>query len=111
MWPDKDRVRLTHMLTEARKAVEFCGGSTAGALRDDELRAYAIVRALEIIGEAAAKVTAETRAAIPNLPWADVVGMRNRLIHAYHDVNLEVVLQTVNGDLPALIEELERALD
>lgn len=65
---------------------------------------------LEIIGEAASKVSAEAQRHLPSIPWADVVGMRNRLIHAYFEIDLDVVWQTISADLPQLIEALEAAL-
>jgi uncharacterized protein with HEPN domain len=98
------------MLAEARRAMRFGAGLSLAGLREDELRTYAIVRAVEIIGEAAAQVSVEARQSIPALPWTDIVGMRNRLIHVYHDVNLEIVLKTLTQDLPTLVEALESAL-
>jgi uncharacterized protein with HEPN domain len=72
--------------------------------------AFAVVRGLEIIGEAASQVSEATRQACPDIPWPLIVGMRHRLIHAYFDVDLDRVWDTVMLDLPPLIMALERVL-
>jgi len=80
-----------------------------GALEDleaDELRAAAIVRWIEIVSEAAANVSDATCEAHPEVPWREIVGMRNRLIHAYPDVNLALVWGVVERDGPALVATL-----
>lgn len=69
-----------------------------------------MVKDLEIVGEAASQVTESTRVELPNVPWARIVAMRNRLVHAYFSINLDVVWQTVQEDLPILIDRLEEAL-
>lgn len=67
-----------------------------------------LVKDVEIIGEAATNVSKECREKHPQIPWRNLIGMRNRLIHAYFDINLDVVWQTVTEDLPSLIAELEK---
>jgi uncharacterized protein with HEPN domain len=69
----------------------------------------AFVRCIEIIG-AASRVEAESRLAIPNLPWPDIIGMRNRLIHAYFDVDMALVYETIQTDLPPLVLLLDGLL-
>ena len=69
-----------------------------------------LVKEIEIIGEAASKVSQETRDLLPDIPWPDLTGMRHRLIHAYADVNVEIVWQTIIQDLPPLLSVLERVL-
>jgi len=66
-----------------------------------------LVHLLEIIGEAAAGISSDFRLTHPDVPWKRITGMRNRLIHAYFDVNLDVVWQTVTEDLPGLVVRLE----
>lgn len=110
MLPEEDRIRLTHMRDEARRALAFAAGCSSEDLRADEMLSYAVTRALEVLGAAASQVSASTREAHPELPWASMVGMRNRLIHAYHDVNLQVVWKTLSDDLPPLIEALDELL-
>ena len=69
-----------------------------------------LIRELEIIGEAASKVSPEVRSENRAIPWEDIVGMRNRLIHAYFDINLDVVWKTATNDLRSLKAELEKIL-
>ena len=106
----EDIVRLRHMLDAARDGVGFLAGRKRTDLDSDRMLSFAVVRAIEIVGEAAGKVSPQARAAAPNIPWADVTAMRNRLIHAYHEVDLSRVWDTVTDDLPTLICELERVL-
>lgn len=63
---------------------------------------------LEIIGEAAAKISNESREELPQIPWLNIIGMRNRLIHAYFDINLDILWKTIKEDLPPLISELQQ---
>lgn len=79
-------------------------------LEMDRMRTLSIVKSIEIIGEAATKVSKETREQFPELPWPEFVAMRNRLIHVYFDIDLERVLDTVNHDLPPLIRSLEKII-
>jgi uncharacterized protein with HEPN domain len=105
---DKNRVR--HMLDAAREAGEFARGLTIQDLRADRKLSLAIVRCLEIIGEAASRVSDQTRKDFPEVPWQDIVGMRNRLIHAYFDIDHDIIGHTVHNDLPLLIPMLEAIL-
>jgi len=105
-----DEIRLSHMLEAAREAVTFIGGRSRKDLSDDRMLALAVVKAIEMLGEAATKVSPETRKACPQLPWDDIVGMRHRLIHAYFDINLDIVWRTLQEDLPGLIVAIESAL-
>ena len=73
--------------------------------------ALALVKSIEIIGEAGTRVSEEGRDATPDVPWPEIVAMRNRLVHAYFDVNLDVVWETVRKDLPALVAALQGALN
>lgn len=109
MRPD-DEVRLRHMLDAARTAVRFARERNRGDLDSDELSAHGLVRLIEIVGEAAARISRETQAEIPQLPWAAIIGMRNRLVHGYLDVDLDLVWSTLTDDLPPLIPVLERTL-
>ena len=70
----------------------------------------AVMKDIEIIGEAASRITPELRAAEPDLPWVDIIGMRNRLIHAYFDVKAAVIWETVERDLPVLVQQLRAIL-
>ncbi len=108
--PPNDRTRLLHMLDAAREAVGFASGCSPGELPGRRLLALALVKCIEIIGEAASKVSADTRCSYQEIPWLDIVGMRNRLIHAYFDIDFQRVYDTITTDLPPLIATLEKVL-
>ncbi|MBD3346560.1 MAG: DUF86 domain-containing protein [Chitinivibrionales bacterium] len=103
-----DRVRLTHMLEASRDAISFSGSMTEDELSENRMVLQAIVRSIEIIGEAASQVSQAYRAKHPEIPWKDIVGMRNRLIHAYFEIDPELVYSTVQHDLPILVGQLEK---
>jgi len=98
-----DSVRLLHMLEAAREALSFAENKTRASLNADRKLALALVKDIEIIGEAAANVTSEGRELLPEIPWDKIVGMRNRLIHAYVDIDLDVLWKTIVEDIPPLI--------
>ncbi|MEO0532554.1 MAG: DUF86 domain-containing protein [Cyanobacteria bacterium P01_A01_bin.123] len=104
--PD-DESRLRHMLDAARQAQSFTKGRMQKDLETDSMLLLAVVKAIEIIGEAASKISRERQSAIPQIPWPQVISMRNRLAHAYFDIDTDILWQTVAEDLPPLIEELE----
>lgn len=79
-------------------------------LDNDRMLTLSIVKSIEIIGEAAAKVTNETRNKCPEIPWTNIVAMRNRLIHVYFDIDLDRVWDTLTDDLPPLINVLENLI-
>lgn len=103
-----DRTRLRHMLEAAEEAVEFARGQTRQSLEQDRMRTLAMLRCIEIIGEAATRITNETRAQTPAIPWPDIIGMRHRLVHTYFNTDLNLVWETLQRDLPALIAELKK---
>ena len=105
-----DEVRLRHMHDAAREALSFVRERTRGDLDDDRQLVLALVKEIEIVGEAAARITEPTRRSLPEMPWDRIVGMRNRLVHGYFDINLDIVWKTVQEDLPALIAVLEKAI-
>jgi uncharacterized protein with HEPN domain len=105
MSPD-DRWRISHMIEAAEDARTFVQGRQRADLDQDRMLCLALTRAVEIVGEAAAQVSAAGRAEIPGVPWQQVVGMRNRLVHAYFDINLDILWDTVELALPALLAEL-----
>lgn len=98
------------MLDAAREGVTFASGHAAADLAQDRLLALALVKCIEIIGEAASKVSPDTRSKLNQIPWIDIVGMRNRLIHAYYDIDFDRVCDTIAVDLPPLIANLELVL-
>lgn len=108
--PNPDVIRLRHMREAAASALEMAAGRTRAELDGNVMLSMALTRCLEIVGEAAAKVTSATRAQLPSIPFGQIVSMRNRLIHAYFDVDLDIVWTTVSEDLPAVIPALDAAL-
>jgi len=103
-----DGVRLRHMLDAAREAVASAGLRGRDALATEHIWLLGLVKCVEIVGEAAARVSQPTRNAHPQIPWVAIVGMRNRLVHAYYDIDIEQVWKALTEDLPALISELEK---
>ena len=98
------------MLDAAREAVGYAADMSTEQVENDRLRELALERLLEILGEAAAQTPSDVRALHPEIPWNRIVGMRNEIIHGYASVDLEIVLRTIRGNLPALIRQLEAAL-
>jgi uncharacterized protein with HEPN domain len=106
-----DDIRLRHMLEASKQAIAFMAGRSKLSLDADAMLLLAVVKAVEIVGEAAAKITKERQADIPQIPWSQIISMRNRLTHAYFDIDTDVVWQTIVEDLPELIRELETVID
>jgi len=107
----RDEVRLRHMLDAAEEAVSFMADRTRADLDTDSMLALAMVRLLEIIEEVANAVTDETQQKNPQIPWRQIMGTRNRLIHGYYDVDMDIVWQIVKQDLPPLITNLEEMIN
>lgn len=105
-----DFVRVRHMLEAAQKAVKVMQGRSREDLDRDELLVLALTRLLEILGEAAKAVSDDVRQQAPKVKWKQIAGTRDRLIHGYFDVDLNIVWEIVTNDLPPLIAELERLL-
>ena len=107
----RDEVRLRHMLDAAQKAIVFTQGRERADLDTDEMLALAVVRLVEILGEAAKNVSQDLKDQAPDIAWRQIAGTRDRLTHAYFDVDLDVIWDIVTSDLPSLVEELEKLLD
>ena len=95
----------------ARKAMDFIEGITYEDFLADDKTVYAVVRALEIVGEATKRIPQDVRDRYPQVPWRSMAGIRDKLIHDYVSVNLEVVWKTLTEDLPSLLPMIERVLD
>ncbi len=106
----EDTVRVQHMIEAAQAAIGFASGRQAPDLGSDRMLLFALVRAIEVIGEAAGKVSEDLRRSSPQIPWAMIVSMRNRLIHAYFDIDHEILWKTVMNELPALLPRLQALL-
>ena len=109
--PAEDLVRVLHMIEAAELVSEFMSGRQRDDLDKDRMLLFAVVRAVEVLGEAAGKVSESTRTAAPDLPWAAMTGMRNRLIHGYFDIDTEIVWQTVAEEIPTLLPKLHALAD
>lgn len=107
---EADRVRLLHMFDAARDALQFSVGRNRANLDADTMYRRAVIHCIQEIGEAAVRVSEPTRALVPELPWKQIVGMRNRLVHVYFSINLDLVWEVIAKDLPPLVDVLARAL-
>ena len=106
----REDIPLLHMLDHTREAMVLAQGRTRADLESDRLLELALVRLLEIVGEAAKRVPQGVRALHPDIPWSQIVALRNRLIHGYDAVDLDILWQIVVLDLPPLATALERIL-
>jgi uncharacterized protein with HEPN domain len=102
---------LRDMLENAEKALSFVDGMTYDEFEKDDKAMYAVIRAFEIIGEAARQIPENIRNANPAVPWREITGMRNKLTHEYFGVNTKVVWRTVHEDLPVIIPLLQKMLE
>jgi uncharacterized protein with HEPN domain len=105
-----DDIRLRHMLDAATEAFRFTSGRQREDLEADRQLTWALIKAIEIIGEAAGQLSEETKTELSNIPWRNIIGMRNRLVHAYFDINLDILWKTVIDGLPPLLDDINRAL-
>ena len=106
-----DQTRLRHMRDAAVEATRFAQGRSRESLNTDRMLALSLVKLVEIMGEAASRVSQETRSQLPRIPWVQIISMRNRLTHAYFDIDLDIVWKTATEDLVLLIAELERVVE
>jgi uncharacterized protein with HEPN domain len=103
----RNEAYLLDILIAARRAMSYMEGSSRAEFEQNEMLQDAIIRPLEIIGEAASRVSEDYQEAHPEIPWHKMIGMRNRLIHEYFRVNYGAVWDTVQDDLPELIRLLK----
>jgi len=98
------------MLDASREAIALARGRTRQDLAEDRILELALTRLVEIVGEAASRVPRDQQARYPDIPWADIVGMRNRLVHGYTEIDGDALWSTIAEDLPVLVPLLEAAL-
>jgi len=98
------------MIDSSEEAIEFAAGKTMKDLDNDRKLLLAIVKSIEIIGEAASKVSEACKVENNNIPWRDIIGMRNRLSHGYFDINIDMVWETVQTDIPNLLKILREII-
>jgi len=106
-----DRVRLRHMLNYGQEALALSRGRQRADLESDHVLELALTRLLEIIGEAANRVSPETQEQDPQIPWRQIAGLRHRLIHGYDAIDLDILWDIVQHDLPFLLAALERIVE
>ncbi len=106
---DRDKLYLQHIVEAVEKILSYTKGLTREEFKSSPLIQDATIRELEIIGEAARMISETTKKAHPDVPWYEISGMRNRLIHEYFGVDLDAVWKTIMEDLDALIDELDKA--
>ena len=103
----EDEIRLRHMLDAAQEAVSFARGRARDDLNTDRQLVLSVIMDITILGEAATRISDAAREQSPEIPWDEIINMRNRLIHAYFDINLDIVWRTLQEDLPGLISLIE----
>jgi len=107
----RDREYIIDILESAKLAIDYIGEKSKEDFFLDNQCQDAVVRRIEVIGEAARRISDETRTAYTELPWSDMIGMRNLMVHEYDDIDIAIVWETVINDLPLLIDSLEKILD
>jgi uncharacterized protein with HEPN domain len=107
----RDKQLLLHILDQIRKIETYSGDIDLEGLESDELKQAGLLRFIEIIGEASSRLSADLRNQNATIPWQDIVGMRNKLIHEYFGVNLEFVWYTIKYDIPILKEQISQILE
>jgi uncharacterized protein with HEPN domain len=109
MTPD-DRVRLGHIVEMFDAATRFLDQKQRSDLDSDQMLLFALVRAIEVAGEAANQISAEGRDELPDLPWRLMIGMRNRLVHGYADIDTDILWNTLTNAMPPVAERLRAYL-
>lgn len=106
-----DNTRLLHMNDAAKEALFFIEGKTRKSLDKERMLVLSLIRLVEVIGEAASRVSLNKQKQISEIPWPQVISMRNRLIHNYYEVDLDILWKTVIEDIPSLVAILDKYLN
>ncbi|MFW6120074.1 MAG: DUF86 domain-containing protein [Petrotogales bacterium] len=106
-----DDAYLHHILDSISKIKDFTENIDKNKFKNNELVQSAVIRQIEIIGEATKKVSDKTKANYPDVPWRDIAGMQDRLIHGYFGVDIDAVWDTIQRDIPKLRKDIEKILD
>jgi len=106
----KDEAYLRHILDAISDIEKFTKDVTKEGFFENKEKQYAVLRALEVIGEATKNLSKQSKAKYPDVPWRDAAGMRDKLIHGYFGVNLELVWETIKNELPGLKKRISRIL-
>ncbi|MEK6791990.1 MAG: DUF86 domain-containing protein [Deltaproteobacteria bacterium] len=105
-----DLIRLKHILEATMEALDFVKGKSRTDFDKNRMLVLSLIKEIEIMGEAASKISNGVKEKYPHIPWGDITGMRNYLIHAYFDIDFDMVWKTVTEDLPPLAAEIEKVL-
>jgi len=106
----RDKGHLFDILESARLALSYIEHKSLETFLQDTQCQDAVIRRLEIIGEASRRLSDETRQTLPEIPWREIIGMRNMLIHDYDDIDMKIVWDTVNDHLDPLIKILDKVV-
>jgi len=106
----RDREYMLDILEAAKLAIHYTDEITREEFFRNTKYQDAVIRRIEIIGEAARRISGETQAAYPEIPWSDLISMRNFMIHEYDDIDFGIVWETVKNDLPLLVDSLDNIL-
>jgi uncharacterized protein with HEPN domain len=106
-----DIVYLRHIRDAVGRVGSYVAGLDENRFMENPLVQDAVIRQLQVLGEAAKRLSREFRTGSPEIPWSDIAGMRNKLVHDYMGVDLEVVWETATVDIPALASRLDRLGD
>ena len=105
-----DLDRLRHMRDHAREAAELVRGRTRAHLDADRVLVLALTRLMEIVGEAANRISISVQNEHPQIPWPQIISLRHRLIHGYDAVDLEILWQIIAHDVPRLLQQLDEII-
>lgn len=106
----EDLIRFAHMLRASSDALQVVAGDDARTLAADMVRTHALIRCFIVIGEAATKLSPGARALLGDVPWRQVIGLRNMVVHVYWDIDLGILVDTTTSRLPSLVVALKSAL-
>ncbi len=106
----QDRVRVLHKIDAAEEAISFIANVSETEFTRNKMATQTVIKEIEIIGETAAKISTETKNYYNNIPWQDILGMRNRLVHGYFDTDVKLVWNTVKHNLPSLISSMQKII-
>ena len=106
----EDRIRIQHIVDAGEEALSFLENVEFEKFSHNRMLILSVIKDTEITGEAASKITTETKTKYDNIPWKDIVGMRNRLIHGYFEVDIKLVWNTAKNNLPQLLNSLKEII-
>ncbi len=106
---DGDQVRLKHILDALQEAVDYVMDVEWTEFAAKRPLQHSVVRCIEIVGEASSRLSKELRESNPQIPWVDMIGMRNRIVHAYYEIDIDIIWKTAKEDLPNLLPKIKAA--